>query len=165
MIYILIYVDDIIITGSSNSATTTLTQQLNIAFSLKDIGPLNYFLSIEVIRASQGDLLLSLAKYIQDLLVKANMAYCKPLPTPMVFNLKLSASGGSPFENPSLYRSVVGSLQYVTITRPELAFPVNKGCQFMQWPMDSHWKAVKRILKYLSGTKTLSLHLPKPACL
>ena len=93
------------------------------------------------------------------------MADCKPLPTPMVSNLKLSANGGCPFENPSLYRSIVGSLQYVTITRPELAFPVNKVCQFMQSPMDSHWKVVKRILRYLSGTKTLGLHLQKPASL
>lgn len=164
-LYILIYVDDIIITGSSDSAISSLIQQLHSTFSLKDMGPLHYFLGIEVSRTSQGGLLLSQAKYINDLLMKANMADCKPLPTPMVSNLKLSNTVGSAFENPSLYRSIVGSLQYVTITRPELAFPVNKVCQFMQCPLDTHWKAVKRILRYLSGTKSLGLHLQKPSSL
>ena len=93
------------------------------------------------------------------------MADCKPLPTPITTNLKLSATDGSPFPDPSLYRSVVGSLQYVTITRPKLAYLVNKVCQFMQAPLDSHQKDVKRILRYLSGTRFFGLHLKKPSSL
>ena len=129
------------------------------------MGPLHYFLGIEVQNTPQGGLILSQSKYIQDLLIKANMADCKSLPTPMTANLKLSSSDGAPFSDPSLYRSVVGSLQYVTITRPELAYPVNKVCQFMQSPLDSHWKAVKRILRYLSGTRFFGLHLKQPTSL
>ena len=79
----------------------------------------------------------------------------------MTSNLKLSSSYGVPFSDPSLYRSIVGSLQYVTITRPELAFCVNKVCQFMQNPLDTYWKEVKRILRYLSDTSPFGLHLQR----
>ena len=85
----------------------------------------------------------------------------KPYPTPMMSSCKLSSHDGSPFHDPALYRTVVGSLQYITITRPELAYCVNRVCQFMQSPLDTHWKAVKRILRYLSGTSSFSLHLRK----
>ena len=74
------------------------------------------------------------------------------MPTPMVSSLKLSAHGDSAFPDPSLYRSVVGGLQYATITRPDIAYAVNKVAQFMHTPLESHWKAVKRILRYLGGS-------------
>ena len=74
---------------------------------------------------------------------------------------KLSNIGSDPVDNPQLYWSVVGALQYVTITRPELAYSVNKVCQFMQNPLESHWKVVKRILRYLRGTLDHSLHLKR----
>ena len=74
---------------------------------------------------------------------------------------KLSNIGSDPIGNPQLYWSVVGALQYVTITRPELAYSVNKVCQFMQNPLESHWKVVKRILRYLRGTLDHSLHLKR----
>ncbi|KAL5547151.1 hypothetical protein UlMin_006838 [Ulmus minor] len=76
----------------------------------------------------------------------------RPLPTPMVSNLKLTSNEGDPVPNATDYRSIVGGLQYVTITRPEIAYRVNKVCQFMQNLLDLHWKAVKRILRYLKGT-------------
>jgi len=70
----------------------------------------------------------------------------------MVSNCKLSQYGVDIFHDPTLYRSVVGVLQYVTLTRPELSFAVNKVCQFMAAPLDSHWALVKRILRYLMDT-------------
>ncbi|XP_061371039.1 uncharacterized mitochondrial protein AtMg00810-like [Gastrolobium bilobum] len=85
------------------------------------------------------------------------MADCKPMPSPMISGLKLSSTDGSPFHDPSLYRLVVGALQYVTITRPEISYCVNKVCQFMHNPLDTHWKTVKRILRYLSGTASYGL--------
>ena len=70
-------------------------------------------------------------------------------PTPMVTNLKLSQNASASFSDPSLFRSIVGALQYVLITRPELTFSVNKVSQFMHSPQEHHWKAVKRILRLL----------------
>jgi hypothetical protein len=90
------------------------------------------------------------------------MADCKPCATPMATNLSLSMHDGDPMENPSLYRMVVGALQYVTITRPNLTFTVNKVFQFIHSPTTTHWTVVKRILCYLNGTLTHGLCL-KPA--
>ena len=106
-------------------------------------------------------MILSQSKYIKDLLHKAKMIDCKPYVTPMTSNLKLFSLEAVLFNDPSLCRSIVGSLQYVTITRPELALCVNKVCQIMQNPLDTHWKAVKRILRYLSGTCSFGIHLQK----
>ncbi|XP_072064309.1 uncharacterized mitochondrial protein AtMg00810-like [Arachis hypogaea] len=80
-----------------------------------------------------------------------NMLNSKGVPTPMVTNLKLSGQGDDEFDNPYLYRSIVGSLQYATL-RPEISFLVNKVIQYMQFPLLTHWKCVKRILRYLTGT-------------
>lgn len=79
--------------------------------------------------------------------------------TPMVAGSKLSKTDTGEFNDPFLYRSTVGALQYATITRPDISFAVNKVCQFMSKPLDSHWVVVKRILRYLKGTISYGLHL------
>ena len=79
-----------------------------------------------------------------------------------VSTCKLSKSGNDLFQDPTLYRSVVGALQYATLTRPEISFVVNKVCQFVAKPLDSHWVTVKRILRYLKGTLFHCLHM-RPA--
>ena len=77
------------------------------------------------------------------------MSDAKPMPTPMVSSLNLSTHGDSAFSDPFMYRSVVGALQYATITGPDIAYAMNRVAQFMHSPLETHWKAVKRILKYL----------------
>ena len=127
-LFVLVYVDDVIITGSSTLTIQSLINDLNNTFSLKDLGQLHYFLGIEAKFSSSGGLHLSQSKYISDLLVKANMADCNPSSTPMTTGLKLSKHGTDYFEDATLYRSIVGALQYATITLPEIAFCVNKVC-------------------------------------
>ncbi|XP_019432979.1 PREDICTED: uncharacterized protein LOC109339904 [Lupinus angustifolius] len=83
----------------------------------------------------------------------------KPSINPMSSTCKLSKTRTKTFDNPSLFRSVVGALQYATITRPDLAFSVNKACQYMSNPLEQHWVAVKRLLRYLKGTITYGFHL------
>jgi histone deacetylase 1/2 len=158
-VYLLVYVDDIIITGSSSSLVQNLVDKLNSAFSLKQLGDLEYFLGIEVHHLQDGSLLLTQSKYIRDLLSKTNMVDCNPINTPMMSSCKLSKVGSDNMSDATLYRSVVGSLQYATITRPEISFAVNKVCQFMSNPLESHWTAVKRILRYLKGTLHLGLKI------
>ncbi|XP_016206366.1 uncharacterized protein LOC107646714 [Arachis ipaensis] len=89
------------------------------------------------------------------------MIHAKPVPTPMTSSLKLSAFGDGSFSNPTLFRSIFGGLQYATITRPEISFSVNKVAQFLHNPLESHWKAVKRILRYLVGTTEYGLRFSK----
>lgn len=153
----MVYVDDILITGSHNHQIQSIIQQLHTQFSLKDLGDISYFLGIETFKTRDGSLFLSQRKYDRDLLLRTNMHQARPLPTPMVSGTKLSATDGDPFEEVTQYRSVVGALQYLTISRPDIAYSVNKVCQFMQAPLHTHWRAVKRILRYLNGTLDLGI--------
>ncbi|RVW64066.1 Protease Do-like 1, chloroplastic [Vitis vinifera] len=157
-IFILVYVDDILVIGCNSEEVQTIINQLNKSFTLKDLGEVDYFLGIQVRHTTEG-LHLSQTKYIKDLLCKAKMQFAKSSTTLMTSGLKLSVYGSDPVENGQLYRSIVGALQYVTITRPEISYCVNSVCQFMQNPVESQWKAVKRILRYLSETLDCGLHL------
>jgi histone deacetylase 1/2 len=151
-IFLLVYVDDIIITGSSSDLIQQLIQKLHSEFALKDLGKLDYFLGIEVHHSNSGSLLLTQTKYIRDLLTKANMATANSIASPMASSTKLTKFGSNHVSDPTFFRSIVGGLQYVTVTRPEISYSVNKVCQFLSSPLEDHWKAVKRILRYLQGT-------------
>ncbi|PKI45465.1 hypothetical protein CRG98_034120 [Punica granatum] len=94
-------------------------------------------------------LYLTQSKYINDILVRTSMLDCKPISSLVAASSQLSLHDGHSFEDPSLYRSVVGSLQYLPLTKPDIAFAVNQVCQFMHKPSVTHWLAVKRILRYL----------------
>ena len=111
-IYLLLYVDDMLLTGSSPYGVQRVVDQLNQKFSLKDLGEVKHFLGIEVSKTTQG-LHLSQAGYISELLKKVKMTEAKPFPTPMVSDSKLSKVEGEPTVDGKLYRSVVGALQYV----------------------------------------------------
>jgi hypothetical protein len=149
--YLLIYVNDIIITASIPAAITELLQLLSTDFAVKELGDLHYFLGVEVLKV-EFDLLLSQGRYILDLLKKTNMIEAKPSTSPMASSSSLSAFTGDPMEDPSLYQSIVGSLQYLSLTDLDLSFVVNRVCQCMYRPLKPHWQAVKRILRYLKHT-------------
>ncbi|XP_060669859.1 uncharacterized mitochondrial protein AtMg00810-like [Ziziphus jujuba] len=157
----LMYVDDIIISGSNFSFIEKLIKGSNSEFSLKDLGALHYFLGIEVHCYSTG-FILSQAKYIRNLLTETRMTQAKSVPTPMRIGNQLSAHEGDLLTNLEEYRSIVGALQYLTITRPEITFSVNKLCQFVHSPITSHWNACKRLLRYLNGTIHYGLHFKVP---
>jgi histone deacetylase 1/2 len=160
--FLLVYVEDIIITGSSQTLIHQLIHKLDQEFSLKDLGKLDYFLGIEVHHTKSGSLLLSQTKNIRDLLTKANMATANRMASPMASSTKLSKYGSNHVTDPTFFRSIVGGLQYATVTRPEISYLVNKVCQFLSSPLEEHWKEDKRILRYLQGTIHHGL-LNKPA--
>jgi hypothetical protein len=158
----LVYVDDIIVASSSDQATKALLQDLQKEFALKDLGNLHYFLGIEVTKMNEG-LLLSQEKYASDLLKRVGMAECKLVAMTLSTSEKLSLHQGTPLgaNDATNYRSVVGALQYLTLTRPDIAFPVNKVCQFLHAPTTIHWSTVKRILRYIKHTTKLGLKIQK----
>ncbi|KAF5785164.1 putative RNA-directed DNA polymerase [Helianthus annuus] len=158
VVYILVYVDDIIITGNNNQAIDHIITRLSSMFAIKDLGPLHYFLGIEVVRSGL-DLILSQKKYISDLLHRSGLSDCKPVSSPMSSSQVLLPNDSPLFSDSTKYRQVVGALQYATLTRPDIAFSVNKVCQFMQAPSENHWTVVKRILRYLKGTADLGLRI------
>jgi histone deacetylase 1/2 len=155
----LIYVDDIIVTVSSEEAVVALLKDLKKDFALKDLGNLHYFLGIEVQREG-NNMLLSQAKYARDILNRMGMINCKPAATPLPSSEKLSGHEGTPLgaEESTKYRSIVGALQYLTLTRPDLAFSVNKVYQFLHAPTTTHWTAVKHILRYIKQTLEIGLN-------
>lgn len=166
VLFLLIYVDDILIIGNDSKHIDTLIYQLNKQFLMKDLGPLNYFLGIEVHRNKAG-LSLTQSKYVLDLLKRTDMLRAKSMSSPAIRGKRLSLYDGEPLSNPSEFRIIVGALQYVTIMRPDNSFAVNQVCQFMHKPTIVHWSAVKRILRYLKNThnhglfyepSSLSLH-------
>jgi hypothetical protein len=161
-IFILIYVDDIIVASSDYSATQYLLQQLSKDFALKDLGDLNFFLGIEVKRTNDG-IILTQEKYASDLLKKTSMADCKGVVTPLAVNDKLSVHTGTPLGpvDETQYRRIVGALQYLTLTRPDIAFAVNKVCQYLYSPTMDHWVAVKWIRRYLKHSIKIGLKICK----
>jgi histone deacetylase 1/2 len=161
-LFVLVYVDDIIVASSSQSATKALLKDLQVEFALKDLGDLHYFLGIEVKRTEDG-LVMSQQKYASDILLRAGMSNCKPINNPISSSKKLSVNDGDKLgpEDSSRYRSMVGALQYLTLTRPDICFAVNKVCRFLHAPTTVHWSTVKRILRYLRGSWNTGLKICK----
>ncbi|RVW16747.1 Retrovirus-related Pol polyprotein from transposon RE2 [Vitis vinifera] len=139
-IYLVVYVDDIVIT-SDQDGIQKLKQHLFTHFQTKDLGKLKYFLGIEIAQSSSG-VVLSQRKYALDILEETGMLDYKPVDTPMDPNVKLVPGQEEPLRDPGRYRQLVGKLNYLTITRQDISFPVSVVSQFLQSPCDSHWDAV-----------------------
>lgn len=154
------YVDDIVVTGNNNASLQKFIQRLDKKFSLKDLGELSNFLGVEVIRTANG-LFLSQARHIYDLLPQHKMGGSKDTVTPMCSSASLTYIDGSSQIDPTPYRQLVGSFQYLFITRPDICFAVNRLSQYMHSPTEIHWTALKRVLRYLKGTIHHGLYLEK----
>ncbi|WJZ85271.1 hypothetical protein VitviT2T_004816 [Vitis vinifera] len=128
-ILLLLYVDDMIITGDDLSGIQELKDFLSQQFEMKDLGHLNYFLGLEITHSTDG-LYITQAKYASDLLSQAGLTDSKTVDTPVELNVHLTPSGGKPLSNPSLYRRLVGSLVYLTVTRPDISYVVHQGTLF-----------------------------------
>jgi histone deacetylase 1/2 len=144
----LVYVDDIVIAGSTPGVVDSLVRALAASFPIKDLGALEYFLGLEA-SYNSGGMTVTQRKYALDLLHRVSMENCRPTSTPLNVTEHLSRASGTPLgvEDSHRYRSVVGGLQYLTLTRPDISFAVNKVCQFLSQPTDVHWESVKRILR------------------
>ncbi|BFG29446.1 hypothetical protein CerSpe_157200 [Prunus speciosa] len=156
--FLLLYVDDIVITGSDSSLLQTFIALLGHNFDIKDLGPLSYFLGLQV-HSQDGALHLNKLQYAHDLLQKSNLIHAQPAPTPLAAKPLLTATEGALLDSPTEYRELVGSLQYLTLTRPDISFAVNTVAQFMSSPRSTHMVAVKRILRYVKGTLDFGLSL------
>ncbi|KAH9779182.1 retrovirus-related pol polyprotein from transposon RE2 [Citrus sinensis] len=165
IILILIYVDDILITGPDSDLLESFIAKLSKVFALKDLGLVTYFLGVEVSYTYHG-MHLSQTKYIKDLLSKASMQDCKGTDTHFNTSYKLERSTkgslGAEFENPTLYRSIVGGLQYLILTKPDIAYSVHKLSQYLSAPTLQHWKSIGAYCIFL-GNNLVSWSLKKQA--
>ncbi|GKD37547.1 ribonuclease H-like domain-containing protein [Tanacetum coccineum] len=155
--YLLLYVDDIVLTASSTVLLQRIITLLHGEFSMTDLGSLNYFHNISAQR-SKSRLFLSQSKFAAEILERAHMQHCNPCKTPVDTESKLD-SDGDPISDPTLYRRLAGALQYLTFTRLDISYTVQQICLYMHDPRDPHFKALKRILRYVRGTLDHGLQL------
>ncbi|CAH9124008.1 unnamed protein product [Cuscuta epithymum] len=148
---VLVYVDDLLITGSNPTTITWLKKFLGQCFPIKDLGHLKYFLGIEVARNSSG-IFLSQRKYVLDLLSETGLTGAKPATFPMEQNQRLALDTSPLFDEPDRYRRIIGKLIYLNLTRPDISYAVHILAQFMQQPRVAHWEATLRVLRYLKNT-------------
>ena len=141
--HVLVYVDDLIVAGNTASAIAQFKQYLHNCFHMKDLGPLKYFLGIEVGRGTDG-LLLCQRKYALDIISETGLLGAKPASCPMEPNHSLARATGDLHADPESYRRLVGRLIYLSFTRPYLAYAVHIFSQFMQAPRQEHWHAAVR---------------------
>ena len=124
VVFLVLYVDDILLIGNDIPLLESVKSSLSKVFSMKDLGELHHFLGMQVQRTSCG-LFLSQHQYMLDILDHAGMVDCKPCSTPVDINPKLSADG-APITDPTDFRSLVGALQYLTFTRPDIAYAMQQ---------------------------------------
>ena len=152
LLFVCIYVDDLIFTGTSLRMFNDFKKAMEREFEMSDIGLMSYYLGMEVKQMKDG-IFISQEGYAKTILKKFNMSDCKPVSTPMEVGIKLSkVEEDSENVDPTMFKSLVGSLRYLTCTRPDILFAVGLVSRFMEKPTMSHMKAAKRILRYLRGT-------------
>ncbi|KAI0488022.1 hypothetical protein KFK09_027845 [Dendrobium nobile] len=157
-IFFLIYVDDILLTGNDQPTIQSLLHQLKSTFALKQLGQASLFLGIQISK-STSSYFLHQTHYAEQLLQTANLEDCRSAPTPITPSKGSSDSSDQLFADPTLYRKLASSLQYLTITRPDIAFATNRICQHMHAPTEHHFKSLKQVLRYVKGTINYGLPL------
>ncbi|XP_019234868.1 PREDICTED: uncharacterized protein LOC109215290 [Nicotiana attenuata] len=169
IVVILMYVDDLLITGSNVDLIHEAKDSLHGNFKMKDLGELRYFLGIEVMRSKEG-IVLNQRKYALELISKVGLSGCKPASTPMELNHKLTTvdydmhmgiTEDAKLGDITTYQKLIGKLLYWTITRPDLCFVVQVLSQFMQRTKQSHLNVAMRIIRYIKGSPDLGIFLKK----
>lgn len=160
LIYILVYVDDIIVTENQYACVEEFIKFFKLKFSVKDLGNLNFFLGVEVNHTAIS-IFLSLQNYIQEFLELAQIKGENSVTTPLSPTTLLKQDDSTHLDDVTLFWTIVDKLQYLLLTRPNIAFVVNKLALFTSRPTINHWSTIKRLLWYLNGTYDASLFLKR----
>jgi hypothetical protein len=157
-----IYVEDIIFGSTNDALSHDFATMMSREFEMSMIGELNFFLGLQI-KQLKGGTFISQDKYIKDILKKFKMDDCKATKTLMATNAHLNLDvDGKPVDQ-YIYRSLIGSLLYITTSRPDIMFSVCLCARFQANPKESHLLALKRILRYLKNTPNIGLWYPKGA--
>jgi hypothetical protein len=149
-VILLLYVDDLFLTGEEK-LIVECKKRLASEFEMKDLGLMHYFLGLEVWQSPER-IFLNQGKYMVEILKRFDMLECKPMNTPMEAKLKLLVDTSSELIDATLYRHIIGSMMYLTNTRPEICFAVNTLSQFLVEPRRVHLVVAKHVMRYLKGT-------------
>ena len=155
-----LYVDDLIFTGNDEFLFREFKQSMMKEFEMTDLGVMKYFLGIEVIQSAEG-IFICQKKYAQEVLERFKMDDCNPVQIPIVPGTKLTRDDEGMKIDSTYYKQMVGSLMYMTATRPDLMYVVSLVSRFMESPTEVHHQAVKKILRYLKGTVNYGLFYKK----
>jgi len=155
-----LYVDDLIFTGNDNAMFEEFKKSMKTEFDMTDLGRMKYFLGIEVLQKADG-IFITQRKYAQEILERFNMAQCNSVHNPVVPGFKLTKDEEGVAADSTVYKQIVGSLMYLTATRPDLMFSVSLISRYMERPTDSHFQAAKRILRYIKGTIVFGIFYKK----
>ncbi|XP_039168789.1 uncharacterized mitochondrial protein AtMg00810-like [Eucalyptus grandis] len=168
-IYLMIYVDDILIMGNDEIAIKGLKGYLHSTFHIKDLGSPKYFLGIEIARSSQG-ISLSQRKFALEIISEVGLSGCKPAVVPIEQNVKLTTAdydvevpqeADPTLKDPLGYQKLVGKLIYLTMTRPDISYAVQTLSQFMHKPKQSHMNATLKVVRYLKKCPGLGILLSR----
>ena len=149
--------DDLVITGGNQADIDVFKAEMQATFKMSDLGLLHYYLGLEVAQTETG-ITVSQSAYAAKILENAGMTGCNPSQVPMEPRLKLSKVSTASAVDPTVYRSIVGSLRYLVNSRPDLAYSVGYISRFMEAPTMEHMAAVKRVLRYVAGTLHFGYH-------
>ena len=156
ILLVCLYVDDLIFTGTNPRMFEEFKKAMAREFEMTDMGLMSYYLGIEV-KQNKNGIFISQEGYAKEVLKRFNMANCKPISTPVECGVKLSRLDGGEKVDPTYFKSLVGSLRYLTCTRPDILFGVGLVSRFMEEPTTTHLKTAKRILRYIKGTLDFGL--------
>ncbi|KAI0485897.1 hypothetical protein KFK09_029448 [Dendrobium nobile] len=163
-LYLLVYVDDILLTGNDPSAIQQLVQQLQLKFTMKNLGSPTHFLGIKV-DTTADTYFLSQAFYAKSIVELAELQNCNSVANPCVTKLAGNLTTSAPCFSPAVYRQLIGSLQYLTLTRPDIAYAVNALSQHMHDPASAHTSLLKKLIRYIKGTTEFGLPITKSTLL
>lgn len=146
-----VYVDDLIYTGDDEQMMLEFKESMMKVFDMTDLGKMRFFLGIEVLQMDDG-IYVCQRKYAQEILKRFGMEECNAVKNPIVPGFKIDKNEGGVKVDETYYKQIVGSLMYITTTRPDLMFIVSFIGRFMARPTEVHLLAAKRALRYLKGT-------------
>ncbi|KAG6480327.1 hypothetical protein ZIOFF_063827 [Zingiber officinale] len=135
-------------------------KSMMVEFEMSDLGMMHYFIGMKVVQSTKG-IFISQKKYVQEILDRFQMKDCNPVSTPTEFGLKLNKDHEGKKVDSTIYKQIVGSLMYLTATRPDIMYYVSLISRYMENPTEIHLLAAKRILRYLQGTKDFGLFYKK----
>lgn len=159
LLIVCLYVDDLLITGSNEEDITHFKGRMMAEFEMSDLGEMSYFLGMEF-ESTKSGIFMHQSKYASDILKRFKMSECNPISTPIETGTKLRKDGEEEAVDAKMFRQLVGSLRYLCNTRPDLSYGVGMISKFMGKPLQSHFVAAKRILRYIKGTLDYALLFP-----
>ncbi|XP_070013007.1 uncharacterized mitochondrial protein AtMg00810-like [Nicotiana sylvestris] len=151
IVIVAVYVDDVLVTGNDTTEITSLKSFLDQQFRIKDLGILHYFLGLEVLRESAG-VIITQRKFVVDMLTEFDSHDLSPVSAPLHVPCKITSNTRNPLSNPLVYCRLVGKLNFLTNTRPDLSYSVQLLSQFMHSPCEGHFQAALHVLRYVKGT-------------